>query len=155
VLYTALAYTGYVATGNIYALYRSASYQSEKRHGFFNRKRDKVFYDEMKKEAFVLEDKVNRGLNTSKHNYSLEIIVSDDIKSFFDDDGNLADNDAWTDYVLDSVLVLNEYNKASVGFKLSRVGIVSDLQAYDEIMNFSQLMTFRRTKTFKVYLLPY
>lgn len=112
---------GYVGGGAFYDVYRTASYTRSNGKGYYNRSKDSSlsFRREFLSETLTLERKII--LSVADKQYTLDILVSENVKLFFDDDGNPNDNDRWAKYVKESVESLKEYSKAGIGFKVREV----------------------------------
>ncbi|RME54609.1 hypothetical protein D6777_03245 [Candidatus Woesearchaeota archaeon] len=120
---------GYCLTGNIYNLASTTAYIENTGKGYYNRKKDKKFYTELKCETSYLEKILSKELNPSNVTYDIDLYVSEELKRFHDDKDNDKDNDQWTKYVADIFSSLNEYNRAGIGFNLNRVKFIKDYDA--------------------------
>jgi hypothetical protein len=145
----------YVTCGGFYGIYRLTHYQKQKGDGYFNRKKDTMFYNEIFYEKDVLEDRLRGAMkNNKKVDYTLDIVVSEEVKRFFDDKEDYGDNDDWVDYVAESVEFLNEYNRAGIGFKIGKIEIISKEKMVKEIYG-PKMCLINSSKKMVMYFTPH
>ncbi|MEK6816875.1 MAG: hypothetical protein AABY09_04635, partial [Nanoarchaeota archaeon] len=109
---------GYVGGGIFYDIHRTASYTRRNGEGHYNRNKavGPEFRKELLYEAGDLERRIV--LPKAENHYTLDILVSENVKLFFDDAKNPTDNSRWARYVKESLEALREYSRAGIGFRV-------------------------------------